>query len=175
MKSSAVLLPAFLALSLGACALNTPFRGPDPVPAFPEITRDEEDLIVRPLDPAVFSDVEWRAWMTAGDRVFFELDKAEVSQKAIPAIQSKIDWLRRHPEIDVVVEGHGDDRGTRARNVALGRKRAEAAAAFLVYGGIDEKRIRISSQGKDAPVCAAKTEDCRAANRRAVFELLGRR
>jgi len=104
-----------------------------------------------------------------GDRVFFAFDKAELRQDARARIQDWVDWLNVYNTVTVTVEGHADERGTRAYNLALGERRANAASEYLVALGIDPSRIRIISFGKERPAVLGSNEAAYAQNRRAVM------
>jgi peptidoglycan-associated lipoprotein len=67
----------------------------------------------------------------------------------------------------VLIEGHCDERGTAAYNLALGDRRANAAKEYLVSLGIDASRLRTVSYGKERPFCTESTESCWQKNRRA--------
>lgn len=78
-------------------------------------------------------------------------------------------WLEEHPSSVVMIEAHTDDLGTREGNLAVGDKRAASIMKYLVSKGLEPRRISAVSVGPDRPVCAEKTEACRARNRRARF------
>ena len=71
-----------------------------------------------------------------------------------------------------MVEGHCDERGTNEYNLALGDRRSRAVRDYLVALGIGSNRIETISYGEEKPVCAEKTEECWAKNRRAHFVVL---
>jgi peptidoglycan-associated lipoprotein len=75
----------------------------------------------------------------------------------------------------IVVEGHCDERGTAEYNLALGERRANAAAKFLVDMGIDAKRIKSISYGEELPLDPGHNEDAWARNRRAHFSASGKK
>lgn len=64
------------------------------------------------------------------------------------------------------LEGHADDSGNAARNLALSRQRAEAVVQSLVKGGIDAGRLRAAGHGASRPLADNKEEAGRAKNRR---------
>jgi peptidoglycan-associated lipoprotein len=78
-------------------------------------------------------------------------------------------WLKDNPRTLVRIEGHTDDLGSQVENLAVGQKRAASVMRYLVSKGLDAERISIVSYGSDRPVCAEKTDACRAKNRRAHF------
>jgi peptidoglycan-associated lipoprotein len=67
----------------------------------------------------------------------------------------------------VIIEGHTDERGTGAYNLALGDRRAQRVLAYFRELGIDEKRLMTVSFGEERPVDPAPTEQAWSQNRRA--------
>ena len=61
------------------------------------------------------------------DRVFFATNKSVLTTASRDTLRKQADWLRKNKSINVTVEGHADDRGTREYNLALGERRANAA------------------------------------------------
>ncbi|HLY46919.1 MAG TPA: peptidoglycan-associated lipoprotein Pal [Stellaceae bacterium] len=105
---------------------------------------------------------------TAGDRVFFAFDSADISSEGQQILQRQAEWLRRYPNVSVTIEGHCDERGTREYNLALGERRAAAAKNVLVAAGIPASRVSTISYGKERPIVPGSTEDAYAQNRVAV-------
>jgi len=105
---------------------------------------------------------------TAGDRIFFAFDSAEITPEAQLVLQRQAEWLKRYPNVTVTIEGHTDERGTREYNLALGERRAQAARNVLVALAIPPSRISTISYGKERPAVPGSTEDAYAQNRRAV-------
>ena len=110
---------------------------------------------------------------TVGDRVFFDTDSAAISPLAQQTLARQAAWLAQNPGVNVVIEGHADERGTREYNLALGARRAESARAFLVSQGVAANRLRTISYGKERPEAACSAANCWAQNRRAVSVLAG--
>ena len=77
-------------------------------------------------------------------------------------------WLRKNSNINVVLEGHADERGTREYNLALGERRANAAKHYLMTYGISENRISVISYGKERPVDSGSNPLAWSKNRRSV-------
>jgi peptidoglycan-associated lipoprotein len=105
---------------------------------------------------------------TAGDRIFFTFDSAEVTPEAQLILQRQAEWLKRYPNVTVTIEGHTDERGTREYNLALGERRAQAARNVLVALGISASRMSTISYGKERPEVPGSTEEAYAQNRRAM-------
>jgi peptidoglycan-associated lipoprotein len=146
-------------LMLAACSSTPPEPPPGPTgpPGGP-------GLGSRSVVPGSQQDLE----ASAGDRVFFAFDRADISPEARQILARQADWLRRYPNVTVTIEGHCDERGTREYNLALGERRAQAAKNVLVASGISASRISTISYGKERPAVVGSSEDSYAQNRRAV-------
>ena len=77
-------------------------------------------------------------------------------------------WLRENKNINVTVEGHADERGTREYNLALGERRANAAKDYLMTYGVSASRITVISYGKERPVDSGSNPLAWSKNRRSV-------
>jgi len=99
--------------------------------------------------------------------VFFDLDDFQIRPDQVPTIQTDAQFLKEHPEMRIVVEGHCDELGSTEYNLALGDKRATQVKAALEKAGIPTSRMRTVSYGKELPVCTDQTESCWRMNRRA--------
>jgi peptidoglycan-associated lipoprotein len=102
------------------------------------------------------------------DRVFFAYDSFEISDEARKILDTQAAWLKSDSKINILLEGHCDERGTREYNIALGEKRANAAKNYLVSNGVDAGRIKTISYGKERPAFFGSSEEVMAKNRRAV-------
>ncbi len=105
----------------------------------------------------------------SSDRVFFEYDSAELRPDAQATLGEIGAWLVKHPNTNVTIEGHCDERGTREYNLALGERRATAVANYLAAVGVDPSRMQTVSYGKERPAADGSDELAWAQNRRAVF------
>ena len=103
-----------------------------------------------------------------GDRVFFGYDKFNLQPAGRSALELQSVWLKRFPNINVTVEGHADERGTREYNLALAERRANSVKDFLVSQGIDPRRMRTVSFGKERPVALGSNDGAWSQNRRGV-------
>ena len=102
------------------------------------------------------------------DTVFFAFDSSALSAEAQSALDTQVAWLKKHDDVNVIVQGHCDDRGTREYNMALGERRANAVKQYLVSQGIEESRISTISYGKERPAVLGNNEAAWAQNRRAI-------
>jgi peptidoglycan-associated lipoprotein len=126
---------------------------------------DEIDRLVDPL-----RDVTLAAAGIA-DTVYFDYDKTSLRPDSLPALSHIAEWMQRHPNAQIRIAGHADERGTREYNLALGDRRAAAVRAYLVSIGIPARRLETMSYGKERPVAVGSSEEFWAKNRRAVAEI----
>lgn len=105
-----------------------------------------------------------------GDRVFFALDKSNVSATEAAKLDIQAAWLAQNENVNVriALEGHCDARGTTEYNLGLGKRRAEAVKAYLVSKGVSADRIDTVSYGKERPAVVGSDEAAYAKNRRGV-------
>ena len=102
------------------------------------------------------------------DRVFFATNESVLTTKSRDTLRKQAAWLRKNSDINVVLEGHADERGTREYNLALGERRANAAKDYLMTYGISENRISVMSYGKERPVDSGSNPLAWSKNRRSV-------
>jgi len=102
------------------------------------------------------------------DRVFFATNKSVLTTASRDTLRKQAAWLRENKSINVTVEGHCDERGTREYNLALGERRANAAKDYLMTYGISGNRISTISYGKERPVNSGSGPLAWSQNRRSV-------
>ena len=98
--------------------------------------------------------------------IFFEPGSYKLSPKAQENLKGKAAWLRSHPEISVLIEGHTNDRGAKEYNFALGDRRAGEVKSFLIREGVNTQQLSAVSYGNEQPVDKANTPEARSRNRR---------
>ena len=102
------------------------------------------------------------------DRVFFATNETVLTTASRETLRAQAAWMRKNSKINVVLEGHADERGTREYNLALGERRANAAKDYLMTYGISSDRISVLSYGKERPVDAGSNPLAWSKNRRSV-------
>ncbi len=101
--------------------------------------------------------------------VYFGYDSSQILPSERAAIETVADFMRRHPSVGLIVEGHCDERGSAEYNLALGERRGLAARAYLIGLGIDGARVQTRSFGEESPVAMGHDEASWRLNRRAEF------
>ena len=122
------------------------------------------------VDGDVYTGKETVEYLASGvpDRVFFATNKSSLTTAARETLRKQATYLRKNKNLNVTIEGHADERGTREYNLALGERRANAARDYLMTYGISGKRISVISYGKEKPVNPAGTPLAWSQNRRSV-------
>ena len=99
-------------------------------------------------------------------RVMFGFDQATIAPEYMDKIEEVADFLKRHKQFNVKLEGHTDSKGSEAYNKKLSYARADAVAKALVGLGVDKGRISAEGFGEGSPIATNDTEEGRALNRR---------
>ena len=102
------------------------------------------------------------------DRVFFATNETVLTTASRETLRKQAAWLRKNSDINIVLEGHADERGTREYNLALGERRANSAKDYLMTYGISSGRISVLSYGKEKPVDSGSNPLAWSKNRRSV-------
>ena len=102
------------------------------------------------------------------DRVFFGTNETILTTASRDTLRKQAAWLRKNSSVNVVLEGHADERGTREYNLALGERRANSAKDYLMTYGISSNRISVTSYGKERPVDSGSNPLAWSKNRRSV-------
>jgi len=104
--------------------------------------------------------------MAADTLFFFEFDKSDLSQDALDDLDAHAKFLVADRNAKVRLEGHADERGTRAYNLALGERRANAVARYLVIQGVNRTQIETVSYGEERPLSLVRDDSGWSRNRR---------
>ena len=118
----------------------------------------------------VYTGTDTVEYLASGvpDRVFFATNESVLTTASRDTLRKQATWLRENSGINVVLEGHADERGTREYNLALGERRANAAKDYLMTYGVSGNRISVISYGKERPVDAGSNPLSWSKNRRSV-------
>ena len=128
------------------------------------------DAIKGQMQSDVYTGTDTVEYLADGvpDRVFFATNETVLTTASRETLRAQAAWLRKNSSINVVLEGHADERGTREYNLALGERRANSAKDYLMTYGISSDRISVLSYGKERPVDAGSNPLAWSKNRRSV-------
>ncbi len=99
--------------------------------------------------------------------VYFDYDRWAIPKPMQDRLSDHAQWLKAHPNAEVVIEGHCDVRGSREYNMVLGEKRARSVKSFLLDLGVTEDQVSLISFGKERLTCLDTDASCHQKNRRA--------
>lgn len=108
--------------------------------------------------------------MAGMKNIYFDFDQFTLSAEARNVLADNAKYLQANSGVQIVIEGHCDERGSDEYNLALGESRALAAKDYLVSLGVSAKRLSVISYGEEKPAVRGATEDAWAKNRRAEFK-----
>jgi peptidoglycan-associated lipoprotein len=122
------------------------------------------------LQGDVYTGTDTVEYLASGvpDRVFFATNETVLTTASRETLRKQATYLRKESSMNVVLEGHADERGTREYNLALGERRANSAKDYLMTYGISANRISVISYGKERPVDSGSNPLSWSKNRRSV-------
>ena len=104
--------------------------------------------------------------------VLFELGTVSLLQESYPELNGVVEFLKSNPKVEIVLEGHTDNRGDMKKNLALSQHRVDAIKSYLVSKGISARRIKGKGFGGTRPIATNNSEEARMLNRRVEFRIL---
>ena len=133
-------------------------------------TKKNVESISGQMQSDVYTGTDTIEYLADGvpDRVFFATNETVLTTASRETLRAQAAWLRKNSSLNIVLEGHADERGTREYNLALGERRANAAKDYLMTYGISSDRISVLSYGKERPVDAGSNPLSWSKNRRSV-------
>lgn len=155
-------------LAAAACA-STPEPAPEQTPAPTATPPASQPAAIQsaPIPGTIADFIE-----TAGDRVFFDYDSFTLRADARRTLDRQAAWLQGYPNVQILVAGNADERGTREYNIALGARRANAVKDYLLLQGVEASRITTISYGKERPIDPRSNEEAWAQNRNSHTQIL---
>ena len=163
-KLFVLFLVGLLVVAVGACSKKQTTKVETaPTEEVAETTPAVEEVqeTAQPETPAVK--------MPVLSDVYFEFDKSRISDESKQTLAENARQLNDAGSMAITIEGHCDERGTNAYNLALGEKRANAAKDYLVSLGVAAGRITTVSYGEEKPFDTGHDEYAWSKNRRAHF------
>jgi len=156
-----------------AVFLAKPAPKPTPMAVAPKPMDSDKDGVTDNLDQCpntpLGATVDARGCWTYAAVVLFDINSAEVKSEAYPMLTEAVLILKNNPDLNVEIDGHTDNTGAAAYNMALSVKRAEAIKDHLVTRGVDPNRLTTKGFGFTKPAASNKTKEGRARNRRVEF------
>ncbi|MCK4705284.1 MAG: peptidoglycan-associated lipoprotein Pal [Gammaproteobacteria bacterium] len=103
----------------------------------------------------------------AGRIIYFDFDSSKVADDFIELVKHHGRYLSANPNVNIRLEGHTDERGTREYNIALGDRRAQAVKRLFMFQGASSDQVTVISYGEEKPARLGHDESTWHLNRRA--------
>ena len=101
--------------------------------------------------------------------VHFDFDRSNITFATKSILDENVQWILGNPGIQILIEGHCDERGTAEYNLNLGQKRADVVREYFIQTGVQPSSLHTISYGEERPVDPGHTGGAWAKNRRAQF------
>jgi peptidoglycan-associated lipoprotein len=102
----------------------------------------------------------------ANRTVYFEYDSAKLTSESIAILETHGNFIAGNGEVKVRLEGHGDERGSREYNIALGDRRAQSVRRVLLFQGASSDQVETVSYGEEKPMEMGHDDAAWSKNRR---------
>ena len=98
--------------------------------------------------------------------IYFEYDSSKIGMEDQDLISVHASYLNSHGDQMVTLEGHGDERGSREYNIALGDRRAQTVRRIMELQGVAPEQVSIVSYGEEKPAAEGHSDAAWRMNRR---------
>jgi len=98
--------------------------------------------------------------------IYFEYNSAKIDDASLALLESHGDFISDNGDVQVRLEGHSDERGSREFNVALGDRRNQSVRRLLLFQGASTDQIKTVSYGEELPAIIGHNEEAWSKNRR---------
>ena len=146
-------------------------QAPAPAPAASPARTQEQAAAPRDRMPDAATRARIQDLLDRIEDAYFDYDKKTLRPDAEVALKGDVTTLseiiKQYPDFKLTVEGHCDERGSDEYNLALGEARAKKSADYMASLGLPSNQLKVTSYGRQKPVCSEQTEECWQKNRRA--------
>ncbi len=143
-----------------------------PPPAPPQVVERPTPAPEPPAPTQVAPSTQPQPESSPLQDIFFDFDRDRLRPDQEKALHADVAWLKAHPQAQLMIEGHCDERGTPEYNLGLGNRRAQTVRHALLRAGIPSVKIAVVSYGKERPFVQGHDESAWKWNRRAHFVVL---
>lgn len=108
------------------------------------------------------------------NNIYYSSNSAELLSESRDVIREFAEYLKEHSTLRIEIQGHTDNVGSAAANLALSTDRAFTVYTLLQEMGVDKSRITFKGYGPNKPIASNDTPEGRAKNRRTEFIILSK-
>ena len=152
-------------LSVATIAVALSLAGCSSTPVEDNTTSIDNTEVAEAVPATPVEEAPMATKSTAETVFYFDFDKATLRPESREALMQHAAALQSSPR-NVRLEGHGDERGTREYNMALGERRAKAVKEFLIMQGVSAGLVEVISYGEERAASFGSNDNSWAMNRR---------
>jgi len=168
----------FAAILVSACATTEEISIPDETTPTDTVVEGDGTMIISDDDVGAATSTLIEEPMTAREMleqsdsvlanrsIYFEFNSAKLSDESLSILEPHGAFIAENSNVDVRLEGHADERGSREYNIALGDRRAQTVRRVLLLEGAATDQVDTVSYGEEQPAMTGHTEEDWAQNRR---------
>lgn len=105
-------------------------------------------------------------------KIYFDTDQHVPNTKAsYESLKKLANYLKKHKNTYIFIEGHCDERASEAYNQSLGTRRCHYIRNFLIQHGVNPNQLYTISYGKERPEILGHGEKAWRQNRRVMFKI----
>ncbi len=104
--------------------------------------------------------------------LYFDFDQSELRPEYADLLAKHANRLANSSRVNVRLEGHADERGSREYNIGLGERRAQTVRRMMLIQGASANQIATVSFGEERPAAFGSDEDSYQQNRRVEIKYL---
>ncbi len=104
--------------------------------------------------------------------ILYRSNSATLAEESKITLDGFAQYLKDNPSMNVEIQGHTDDRGDDAANLALSQDRAFTVLEYLASCGVKTSRLKFKGYGEGKPKYPNDSEENRAKNRRTDFKII---
>ena len=104
--------------------------------------------------------------------LYFDFDQSELRPEYADLLAKHANRLANNPSLNVRLEGHADERGSREYNIGLGERRAQTVRRMMLLQGASANQISTVSFGEERPAAFGSDEGSYQQNRRVEIKYL---
>ena len=165
-----VLIMLFACVLLASCSTKPKGSLEEPAQVTATDVTQQPDVAAVSDQPIREEAVPSHEALAGLQRIHFDFDQFTLSDEARAILAQNAEYLKANSAVNIVIEGHCDERGSDEYNLALGESRALAAKNYLTSLGISAQRLSVISYGEEKPLDPVSNEEAWALNRRAEFK-----
>ena len=98
--------------------------------------------------------------------VYFDFDSSDLRGEFNSMLAAHGQYLAANAGVQLRLEGHADERGSREYNIGLGERRAQAVRRILMLQGATAAQLTTVSYGEERPAVFGSDEESYQLNRR---------